>query len=129
MEMHPQYDHRTPGASENSLLAFCALAYNAQPRSPAAVHSEPIILLVLEEQNRHLRFFVDPNWRSIVKAQDSSYMESLFPDLLERAKLHPDALFKQLSCLGVGPLVTRTVGSNFADDPSLIALYSRFVEL
>jgi hypothetical protein len=42
---------------------------------------------------------------------------------------HPAALFKQLSSLGVGPLVTQEVGSNISNHPLLLILCSRFVKL
>ena len=50
-------------------------------------------------------------------------------DFLERAKREPAALFKQLSSLGIGSLVTQEVGSNFDDNPSLQENSSKFVEL
>jgi hypothetical protein len=84
---------------------------------------------VLEDEEGNLRFLVHPELRAVVSGNDLPYLESLFKDFIERAELHPAALFKQLSSLGVGPLVTKEVGSNISDHPLLLKLYSRFVQL
>jgi hypothetical protein len=60
---------------------------------------------VCEDEKGKLRFLAHPQWREMVSGKDLSYLESLFEDFVERAKLHP-ALFQQLSSHGVGPLVT-----------------------
>jgi hypothetical protein len=86
-------------------------------------------LLVLEDGEGSPRFLVHQELRAIVSDKDLPYLESLFKDFLERAKLNPAALFKQLSSLGVGPLVTQETGSNISDYPYLLKLYSRFVNL
>jgi hypothetical protein len=88
-----------------------------------------IILLVLEDAKGNLRFLVHPDWRSVVQTEDSKYIESLLDDFLERAKEQPAPLFKQLSSLGVGPLVTRESGKKISDYPHLLELCSRFVQL
>jgi hypothetical protein len=36
---------------------------------------------------------------------DRLYFEELFPDLLERAKVSPEEVFRQLSSLSAGPLL------------------------
>jgi hypothetical protein len=64
-----------------------------------------------------------------VTGKDFLYLDSLLKDFVERAKLDSPALFKQLSSLGVGPLVTQEVGSNISDHPILSELCSRFVQL
>ena len=86
-------------------------------------------MLVLEDEQGNLRFLVHPQLRSIVTDRDLSYLESLLGDFVERAKLHPAALFKQLSSLGVGPLVTHETGSSLSDHPPLLNLCSRFVRV
>lgn len=87
-----------------------------------------IIVLVLEDEQSKLRFLVHPQWREMVFGKDLSYLESLFKDFIERAKLHPEALFQQLSSLGVGPLVTQEAGTGIADHPHLLKLSSCFVQ-
>ena len=84
---------------------------------------------MLEDPNGGLRFLVDPDWRAVVQAEDKVYIESLLSDLLERAKEQPADLFKQLSSLEVGPLVTRETGEQISDHPPLAELISRFVQI
>jgi hypothetical protein len=67
-----------------------------------------------------LRFLVDPGWRVLVQAEDVEYLESLLGDFLERAKGQIATLFKQLSSLEAGPLVTREIGEQISDHPPLI---------
>jgi hypothetical protein len=86
-------------------------------------------MLVLEDGEGRLRLLVHPELHTVVANNDLSYLESLLKDFLERAKQHPAALFKQLSSLGVGPLVTHEAGSNISDHQHLLNLCSRFVRL
>lgn len=89
----------------------------------------PIILLLLEDAKDGLRFLVSPDWRSIVQPEDLEYMDSLLLDFLERTKEQPATLFKQLSSLGVGPLVTQETGERISDHKPILELCSRFVQL
>ena len=84
-------------------------------------------MLVLKDKEDSLRILIHPDFRTIVLPEDSTYLDSLLKDFLERAKLHPAALFKHLSSLGVGPLVTQEVGSYPSEDPSIRELSSRFL--
>jgi len=84
---------------------------------------------VLFDGESNLRFLVRPELQTIVRSEDIELIQSLFKDFLERAKQEPAALFKQLSSLGIGSLVTQDVGSNLADDSSLQELSLKFVEL
>jgi hypothetical protein len=84
---------------------------------------------VLRDGEGNLRFLLHPDLHSIVQQEDREYIQSLLADFLERAKREPAALFKQLSSLGAGSLVTQEVGSNLEDDSSLKELSSRFVEI
>lgn len=77
------------------------------------------MLLVLKDEQDKLRFFVNPEWRTIALEQDSEYIKTLIEDLLERSKVDPDALFKQITSLGVGPIVAEEVGSSL-DNSQLI---------
>jgi hypothetical protein len=81
------------------------------------------------DSESRLRFLVHPELRIVVQKEDLKYIQSLLVDFLERAKREPAALFKQLSSLGIGSLVTQELGSDIADNPSLQELASRFVEL
>jgi hypothetical protein len=86
-------------------------------------------LLALKDGEGRLCFLVHPELNTVVRDNDLSYLESLFKDFLERAKPDPAALFKQLSSLGVGPLVTQETGSNIYDHPHIMELYLRFVQI
>jgi hypothetical protein len=88
-----------------------------------------IILIVLENGEGNLRFLIPPDLSKLVTGKDFLYLDSLLKDFVERAKLDSRALFKQLSSLGVGPLVTQEVGSNISDHPALLKLCSGFVQL
>ncbi len=58
-----------------------------------------------------------------------SYIDSLLGDIRQRATLAPESLFKQLSALGVGPLITLGVGMKLDEDPLMQKLLTEFVEL
>jgi hypothetical protein len=83
---------------------------------------------VLEEESGHLRFLVHPELHAVVGG-DSAYIEPLLQDFPERAKERPAELFKQLSSLGVGPLVTHETGVNLDLQPSMGKVVSTFVPL
>lgn len=87
------------------------------------------MLLVLRSEDGQLRLLVHPERSKIIQSEDLDYIESLFQDLPERAKVDPDLLFEQLCHLGVGPLVTKTVGSSIDDNPLFRELSLGFIEL
>jgi hypothetical protein len=111
------------------LSEFCALAYWTATGIEASPEPAPAIVLVLREKQGRLRFLVHPGWRTIVCGEDLVLIESLLRDFAERAKLHPDELFKHLSSLGVGPLVTQEAGSDISEHPSIEEMSLRFKEL
>ena len=84
---------------------------------------------MFEDANGSLRFLVDPNWRSLVQLEYVNYINNLLIDFLEREKEQPKELFKQVSSLEVGPLVTQQTGEKISDYPFLLNLLSRFVQL
>lgn len=88
-----------------------------------------MLLLVLRELGGSLSLLVHPEFRTVVEDEDRGYIESLLRDLPDRAKLYPADLFKQLSSLGVGPLVTKDVGLDLSECPSLKEATSLFVKL
>jgi len=87
------------------------------------------VLLALRDPEGKLRFLVHPGMRALVQDKDWTYFEALLIDLPKRALLHPEALFKQLSSLEMGPLVTQAVGDDLAGNPVLQELSSTFVPL
>jgi hypothetical protein len=115
-----------PNPNENLQGRFCALEYRPQAQVSGSLKPPTIIVLVLKDENGKLRFLVHAQLCSIVTGADISYIQSLLDDFVERATLHPAELFKQLSSLGVGPLVTKETGSSILDKPSLLDICSRF---
>jgi len=115
--------------SKNLQLPFCALEYRPPGWSTASARVAPVILFVLREDEDGLRFLIHPELRSIVQGEDLNYLDSLLTDFVERGKMHPAPLFKQMSSLGVGPLATHECGSKLSDHPSLKELSAHFVEV
>ena len=67
--------------------------------------SAAAVLLLVVHRGAELSFFLSRQIDGQVSAADSRYLRELIPDLTERARKEPDAVFKQLQQLGVGPLV------------------------
>ncbi len=82
---------------------------------------------MLKDEKGNLRLLVSPDLRKIVQGDDWAYLDPLLVDLQDRAKLQPADLFKQLSSLGVGPLVAHEVGKELP--PKLRDLPQRFIDL
>ena len=104
---------------------FAALEYRARGLGGIT----PIILLVLDDSKGGLHFLVHPGWRDIVQAEDIDYLDALFQDFPVRSRLHPEALFDQISSIGVGPIVTRMVGEEISGHPALVEMRFYFVQL
>jgi len=118
-----------PDADGSPPVEFCALEYRPQDREVASFGVAPVIVLVLKGREGGLHILVHPDLRTIVRRKDLAFLESLLQDFTERARMHPAALFKHLSSLGAGPLVTHLVGANLSETPSIKELFSRFVLL
>jgi len=116
-------------ADETHQSHFCALEYRPKAWSVSTSRKAEVVLLVLRSEDESLQFFIHPEWRTIVHGEDCAYIESLLRDFHDRAKMHPEALFKQISSLGVGPLVTQQVGSDISEYPSIQGLFSIFVQV
>lgn len=108
-----------------TMTKFCAVEYRVQ--SPA--DTSPIILLAFEDAQGRVRILVHPNWRSFVQPEDVTYINDLLGDFLERTTENAAELFKQLTSLAVGPLVTQKTGDRISDYPDFVELCSEFVEL
>ena len=114
---------------EKAEFQYCSLEYRQQSWGGASSKFRPVVLIVLMNSESSLRFLVHRELRTIIQKEDFEYIQSLLVDFLERARREPEALFKQLSSLGIGSLVTQEIGSNLADNSSLQELSSKFVEL
>src|SRR5271157_1216350 len=112
--------------AESYQYQFCALEYRPQRWNMASSHKAPVVLLVLRREDGSLRILIHTELSAIVQREDSPYIEELLRDFLGRAKEHSAELFKQISSLGVGPLVTSEVGTNFSEHTALIKLLPRF---
>ena len=94
-----------------SVTRFCALGYRtAEAASPSA--PEKIIIVFLGSAGGALRVLSHRDWRDMVREEDVEYVGNLMEDFRERARLTPDALFRQVASLQVGPVVTCAVGSD-----------------
>ena len=82
-----------------------------------------MVLLIENDEGMSVR--VDPNWRNHVEPADLDFLEELIGDFALRAKSDPESLFAQAQALGVGPLVTQTVGVFSAEDQDIFDLMQR----
>ena len=116
-------------ADESPNFQFCALEYRPKDWNVASSQVAHIVLLVLRGKRGRLRFLIHPELPAVVMENDLPYIQSLLQDFNERAKVHPAGLFKQISSLGVGPLVLQMAGPSLSEYPAIQTLCSRFVEL
>jgi hypothetical protein len=105
---------------------FCALEYKAQDLERATPRLDWVVLLVLKDEKENLHFLVHPDLNSMVEGEDLDFMRSLLKDMSKRANEDPNALFKQISELSVGPLVTHEVGQSISAHPELLELLKIF---
>lgn len=112
-----------------SIRRFCVLQYIASGGDHNRVDSPIIIVLVISFHDGEVGIRVHPEWERIVLSADREYLEALFADFRMRIRSDPDALFRQLSDLSVGPLVTREAGSDWAAYPEYLRLAHWFQEI
>ncbi len=115
--------------SEGQQSSACVLEYRRRGVDYATRADTQVVLLALMQEANVLRFLVNPELESIVHAADLAYIQPLLKDFLERAEYEPRDLFKQLSSLGVGPLVTRSVLTGPSAYESLSDLIQEFIPL
>jgi len=98
------------------VMEFCALKYGL-PAARTEQNPGAVILLAVKDETA-LRLYLHRAFQQWTSDRDLRYMNELLPDLLARSKRAPEAAFRQLSQLSVGPLVTDEVGQrNFLADP------------
>lgn len=68
-----------------------------------------MIILLAAEEGGSVRLYADPVSMLQVSEQDRGYIEELVGDLADRSKAAPKEVFRQLSSLSSGPLVTDAV--------------------
>jgi hypothetical protein len=113
--------------SGDCLNGYCALEYRAHDKE--SLDPDRVIAIARSSGIGALAIRVHPSWRKIVAAEDHSMIESLFIDFKSRAQSNSDELFKQLSMLSVGSLVTFETGRHLNSSPMLLQLYERFKEI
>lgn len=111
-----------------SLIQFCALAYNPQASTQFVFPTHQIIIFLVQDQFMKLRILVSPEWQQIVQPKDYAYIAEILADFRERARSAPEALLEQASSLSVGPLVTHASGVLFEEQSDLYALSIAFIE-
>lgn len=96
---------------------YCVLEYRPEAWTAPANSPAPVFMLVLDG-GTDLRFFLNPDWRNFVQAEDVEYVELFISDMQTRARQFPRQLFDQISSLSLGPLVTRITGPDFSRLPA-----------
>lgn len=74
-----------------------------------------LIACVLLDDTGQLQILVHPRMREIVTPEDWNYVDSLFKDFRIRARSDESSLFKQISSLNFGPLVTEDAGGDLTE--------------
>jgi len=90
----------------DSNVEVCALRYCHQESIKPI--TGPIVLLAAKNV-AGLKLYAHRTLMQQILDKDQEYIENLLKDLLERAKAFPDEVFKQLSGLSVGPLITDAI--------------------
>ena len=108
---------------------FCAVAYNPDDLRRTECTVSDLILIFSAEDDGRSEVRVHPDWAELVSPCDIAYFQSLLPDLKVRADQDSEGLFKQLSSLGVGPLVTLVTGCDMRSDPALWDLFQSFLPI
>jgi hypothetical protein len=65
----------------------------------------------------------------MVHEEDFPYVDAMLRDFIQRSAEQPRELFRQLSSLGVGPLVTQQAGSDFEDHSAVRERVAEFAPL
>ena len=107
---------------------FCSLEYRPfAEKSQAISFPSCVLMLMLEDCDGCFEIFVSPNLSVLVHHDHLHYMKSLLEDFNERVRLDPSSLFRQLSSLSVGLLITHKIGTCGVDDEYLNSTCSGFV--
>ncbi len=120
---------RPSSATDSQPERYCVLVYVTAGSDFSPPGAEVPILLAHMNSHRGLSLFFNPRWNEIVECGHQDYVHSLLDDLAVRAKSDPDAVFQQVTSLGVGPIVTRNVGQWDTRDHMVDALQADFKEL
>jgi hypothetical protein len=67
-------------------------------------------VLLVEHASGSVLLFAAPGFRAIVEADDLPFLDRLLKDFSARSAEGPAELFRQVSALSMGPIVTQQVG-------------------
>ena len=119
----------TLDASNASPRQYCALAYAGPEPSDASSSDEQRVVVIFLLGKPVPSILLNPDWRAILPQSEWNYFQDLLFDWRQQAATRPEELFRQLSALNTGPLITHRVGRDLASDPKLSELASRFETL
>lgn len=88
-------------------VRVCALRY-CQPAQVIEPVPGALILLAAKE-GPTLRLYAQASLLRQISESDRDYITGLLEDLVDRSKLEPNEVFRQLSTLSSGPIVTDRV--------------------
>ena len=89
----------------------------------------PVIVFAQRSPKLGLAIAVDPRWSASVLTQDAPEVAELLKDLAIRAKTDPDALWRHISSLNWGLLVTGECGRDLPDQLPILQILNRFEQL
>ena len=111
----------------NPSVQFCSLKYVPQGSQAELSPDELQILFVaLKHECDGLELFVHRNWRHFVHLEHYGYISDLAEDFKQRAVREPEILFKQLTELEVGVIVTDKIEIVTRDQRELMDMLKDF---
>ena len=116
-------------SGEPHQLQFCALGYLSQRPQHELSAERQILLIVTMTEAGEMSLLQNPEWKNIVQPLDHSYFSDIWADFDVRAKTDPEALFKQVTSLSVGPLIAYISGTSLWSRPELQSLSQSFIEI
>lgn len=102
--MIASWNEKTPEASTQ----ICTLKY-LHPGTQAEAAAGTVLLFAIKDR-AGLRLYAHPALGQQISDRDRHYVEELVKDLVQRSKQDPEDVFRQLSSLSVGPLITDESG-------------------
>lgn len=107
-----------------SRARICTIKYR-RPESTIGSSAGVVILLAVKE-DASLKLYTHRALLQQISEQDQEYIGELLEDLGRRVKVFPDQVFKQLSNLSVGPIITDSVSSIELNDSTIGEQYPDF---
>lgn len=107
-----------------SRARICTVKYR-WPESTIGSSAGVLILLAIKE-DAGLKLYTLRAFSEQISEHDQEYISELLEDLSRRGKMFPNQVFKQLSDLSVGPIVTDSVSWIELCDSTIGELYPDF---